>query len=182
MVTLTYNVNKDPPYKDTKVPLERTKAEIEILLKMYGVKGIRWTTLEGQDDTLEFLVESTVRGVKKQFAIAVKPPMIPIKKRVRTSGGWKNAETRNPNQEYRLLFYWIKSKIEAITWGLTTVEQEFLSQITTSLPDGRVTSIGEIVADLMVNDNLNALPYFGDKSPPKRPTDKSKIIDVEPSG
>jgi hypothetical protein len=55
---VSFVLNRNPPYIDTTVPYERTKAEIEILLKSYGIKNIRWTTLEGQDDTLEFIIEA----------------------------------------------------------------------------------------------------------------------------
>ena len=79
---VSFVLNRNPPYMDTTVPYERTKAEIEILLKSYGIKNIRWTTLEGQDDTLEFIIEAEMQGVKKQLCVAVKPPHIVIKKKL----------------------------------------------------------------------------------------------------
>jgi hypothetical protein len=153
---------KDPPYRDTEVHYTRTKAEIECLLKSYGVKGVRWTALEGQDDVLEFIVEADVKGVKRSLGISVSPPHIFIQKKL----NGRLANTENPNQEYRLLFYWIKSKIEAVMWGLSTIEKEFLSQITTALPDGTVTSVGEIVTDLLGKDRLPSLSFLGEKKPP----------------
>ena len=160
-MTKTPNIvlNRNPPYIDTQVPYERTKAEIEILLKSYGVKGIRWTSLEGQDDVLEFIIEAEVQCVKKQLGIAVKPPHIYIKKKLH--GQLVNSE--NINQEYRLLFHWIKSKIEAVVWGLSTIEKEFLSEVRLRLPDGRETTVGEVVIDLMGHNNLNSLPFFEPK-------------------
>jgi hypothetical protein len=77
---VSFVLNRNPPYLDTTVPYERTKAEIEILLKSYGIKNIRWTTLKGQDDTLEFIIEVKVEGVKKQLGVAVKPPQISLKR------------------------------------------------------------------------------------------------------
>jgi hypothetical protein len=79
---VSFVLNRDPPYMDTTVPYERTKAEIEILLKSYWIKNIRWTTLEGEDDTLEFIIEAKVEGVKKQLGVEVKPPHIVIKKKL----------------------------------------------------------------------------------------------------
>jgi hypothetical protein len=158
---------------DTEVPYERTKAEIEILLRSYGVKGIRWTSIEGQDDVLEFIIEAEVRGVKKQLAIAVKPPHIYIKKKLPGRG---LVNTENINQEYRLLFHWIKSKIEAVVWGLSTIEKEFLSEVTLHLPDGRTSTVGEVVIDLMSRNSLQSLPFFG--SSQEQPRDQSKVIDV----
>jgi hypothetical protein len=117
---------------DTEVPYERTKAEIEILLRSYGVKGIRWTSIESQDDVLEFIIEADVKSVKKQINIAVRPLHIFIKKKLPGRG---LVNTENINQEYRLLFYWIKSKIEVVVWGLSTIEKEFLSEIIMKLSD-----------------------------------------------
>ena len=167
-------LNRNPPYIDTTVPYERTKAEIEILLRSYGVKGIRWTSLEGQDDVLEFIIEAEVQGVKKQLGIAVKPPHIYIKKRLPGRG---IVNTENVNQEYRLLFHWIKSKIEAVVWGLSTIEKEFLSEVTLRLPNGQMSTVGEVVIDLMSRNSLQSLPFFGSSQEQSR-RDQSKIIDV----
>lgn len=168
-------VPKDPPYRDTEVPYTRTKAEIECLLKSYGVKGVRWTSVEGQDDVLEFLADAEIRGVKKSIAVSVSPPHIYIKKKIKG----QVTNTEDPNQEYRLLFYWIKSKIEAVTWGLSTIEREFLSQITTALPDGRTVTVGDIIEERIADDKLLSLSYFGD-SPRERIRDdrEKKVIDV----
>ena len=85
-----------------------------------------------------------------------------------------NAE--NVNQEYRLLFHWIKSKIEAVVWGLSTIEKEFLSEVTLRLPDGRSSTVGEVVIDLLSQNSLQSLPFFGSSQQLKR--DQSRIIDV----
>lgn len=178
-MNVTIALNRTPPYMDTTVPYERTKAEIEILLKSYGVKGIRWTSMEGMDDTLEFIVEAEIRGVKKQIGIAVRPPHIYIKKRVSGKG---IVNTENINQEYRLLFHWIKSKIEAVVWGLSTIEKEFLSEVTMKLPNGQSTTVGEIVLGLVSKDQLQSLPFFssGQGSESSRQSAKP-IIDIEPT-
>lgn len=153
---VSFVLNRNPPYLDTTVPYERTKAEIEILLKSYGIKNIRWTTLEDQDDTLEFIIEAEVQGIKKQLGVAVKPPHIVIKKKLHG----KLVDTENINQEYRLLFHWIKSKIEAVVWGLSTIEKEFLSEILMKLPNGQQSKVGDVVVNLMSKDTLQSLPFY----------------------
>lgn len=164
------------PYADTPVPYTRTKGEIELLLNTYGVKGVRWTSLQGQADVLEFIVETEVRGVKKTIVISVKPPQIFVKKRPHGRG--PILTVRNPDQEYRLLFYWIKSKIEAVTWGLSTIEREFLSQITTALPDGRTVSVGDIIEERIAEDKLPSLSYFGESPRERIRDDRKPVIDV----
>jgi len=167
-------IRRTPPYLGTKVPYERTKAEIELLLKSYGVKGIRWTSLEGQDDVLEFIAEAEIHGVKKQIGIAVRPPHIPIRKRIRGRG---IVSTENINQEYRLLYHWIKTKIESVMWGLSTIEKEFLSEVTMKLPDGRTSSVGEIVLGLVSENRLQSLPFIDQKTTENRKPSKP-VIDV----
>ena len=167
-------LTREPPYADTDVPYEKTKAQIETILKSYGVKGIRWTSLEGQDDVLEFIVAADIHGIKKQIGIAVRPPHIYIKKRYPRKG---LVNTENTNQEYRLLFYWIKSKIEAVMWGLSTIEKEFLSEVTMKLPDGRTTSVGEIVLGLVSEDRLQSLPFIDQKITENKKPSKP-VIDV----
>ena len=165
-------IQRNPPYGNTTVAYERTKAEIETLLRSYGVKGTRWTSMEGQDDVLEFIVEANIRGVKKQIGIAVKPPHIHQRKRIPGRGlGY----SENINQEYRLLFHWIKSKIEAVVWGLSTIEKEFLSEVTIQLADGRQSSVGEVVLGLVSEDRLPSLPFMESQ----RKVDKTNVIDVE---
>lgn len=166
-------INRKAPYGNTTVPYERTKGEIERLLKSYGVKGIRWTSMEGRDDLLEFLVEATIRGTRKQIGIRVNPPHIFIDVR---KGYGKTVHKENIDQEYRLLYHWIKSKIEAVVWGLSTIEREFLSEIMLQLPNGKQESVGEVVLNLVGEDRLQSLPFLGETEPKKR--NEEKIIDV----
>ncbi len=174
---VSFVLNRNPPYMDTTVPYERTKAEIEILLKSYGIKNIRWTTLEGQDDTLEFIIEAEVQGVKKQLGVAVKPPHIVIKKKLHG----KLVDTENINQEYRLLFHWIKSKIEAVVWGLSTIEKEFLSEVLMKLPNGQQSTVGDVVVNLMSKDTLQSLPFYSSRQSevPRRVIEAEVILPSE---
>ena len=173
---VSFVLNRNPPYIDTEVPYERTKAEIEILLKSYGIKNIRWTTLEGQDDVLEFIIEAEVQGAKKQMGVAVRPPHIIIKKKLHG----KVVDTENINQEYRLLFHWIKSKVEAVVWGLSTIEKEFLSQVTMKLPSGQESTVGDVVLGLMSKDAMQSLPFYGSaQSAPKLVQSEGRRV-IEP--
>ena len=162
---MTEKLRRTPPYRDTKVPYTRTKAQIEKLLTDYGVEGVQWTTYKGEED-LKFIVSAEVRGVKRELMIQVKPPQMFARRRVRGRG---LVTTPNRNQAYRLLFYWIKSKLEAVVWGLSTIEKEFLSQVTVALPDGD-TTVGEIMSGYIAEDKLGALPA---------PAKERKVVEVE---
>lgn len=173
----TIAFNRHPPHMNTEVPYERTKAEIEVLLRSYGVKGIRWTSLEGRDDILEFIVEAEVQGIKKQLGIAVKPSHIYNKKKIRG----QPVDAENINHEYRLLFQWIKSKIEAVVRGLSTIEKEFLSEVQLKVPNSRESTVSEVVIDLMGQNTVESLPFYNGQQQHGQRVNDPKIIDVTPS-
>ncbi len=150
---MSTKLTRKPPYLNTQISVESSKAQIGKLLKDYGVEGTQWTTYKGEED-LKFIVSADIRGVYKEILIQVKPPQIMVRRRVKGQG---MVHTRNDKQEYRLLFWWLKSKIEAVVWGLSTIEKEFLSQVTVALPDGQ-TTVGEIMAEYIQRDQLTALP------------------------
>jgi len=166
---MSEKLQRTPPYRDTKVSVERTKAQIMELLRSYGVEGIQWTEYRGEED-LKFIVQAEVKGVRRQLMIQVKPPRMFTRRRVRGRG---LVTTTNRKQAYRLLYYWLKSKLEAVVWGLSTVEQEFLSQVTVALPDGS-TTVGDIMRDYIARDALNTLPAPG----PERKTVKAEATEA----
>lgn len=141
---------KDAPYSHTTVPWEKTDLAIRRLLDDYGAVGVRWTAYRGKD-TLEFIVETKVRGVLKEISVAVQPPTVEKMDR-------RGDMQRNKNQEYRMLYYWLKSKLEAIKWKMVSFEDEFLSKIKMHTPSGD-TTIGEILVKMIAEDKLLALPY-----------------------
>jgi hypothetical protein len=140
---------KDAPYSKTTVPWDRTEIAIKRLLEDYGAVGIQWTLYRGKN-TLRFIVEKKVKGVLKEIHAAVQPPAVETMDR-------KGNPKRNKNQEYRMLYYWLKSKLEAIKWGMVSFEDEFLSKILYIGKDGRETTIGEVILPMIAEDKLLAL-------------------------
>lgn len=131
------------PYSNTTVPIEKTKAKLEKLLKSYGVKKVVWAS-DDNEEVLMFEVLVEVKGVKHGRAYQIKPPHILLTKRQYG----RLVHTENRNQEWRLVFHWVKTKLEAVTWGLSTIEKEFLSETAMQLPDGTVTTVGERIHEI----------------------------------
>ena len=131
------------PYSNTTVTIEKTKMKLEKLLRNYGVKKVVWAT-DDNEEVLMFEVLVQVKGVKVGRAYQIKPPHIPIGKRQYG----RLVQTENKNQEWRLVFHWVKTKLEAVTWGLSTIEKEFLSETVMQLPDGSVTTVGERIQEI----------------------------------
>jgi hypothetical protein len=119
----------------TKVPAERTKAEIERLLdnhhaEQYGVfsdreKGVSVVTFKLGGRLLKFDVWHPDPAASEQTA----------------AGNWRSVEqlrhavAAEERRLWRSLLLRIKAKLEAIASGDTTIDDEFLAYVV--LPDGR---------------------------------------------
>ena len=184
-------VSRKIPYLDTEITAAQSRIDIENLLNEFGIKDTRWTHLEG-DTVLEFIWHFEEKGVKKSVAFKLKPPVIQVRGKAKREiiGGkvrwtgplvWKRAE----NAEWRLMWWWLKSKLEAVRYGLETMEQALMSQVMVPLPNGRVTTIGEILSEAIKNDVVQALrelPGTVDIIPVSEQKKLPRIIEVSESG
>ena len=130
----------DLPYADTTVSLEKSKAEIDRLLRKFGCIGIQWTWLEGKE-TLRFMHEFELKGVKKGITFEISIPEISRQ----TGRRYDKKTVRNDRQAYRIVVHIIKAKLTAVETGTETFENEFLSKILYHLPDGRSAKVGDII-------------------------------------
>ncbi len=128
------------PYARTKISPEKSKIQINELLKKFGVRGIQWTWMDNIE-ILRFIHEFEMEGVKHNIAYEIRVPEIGIKK----GSGYDRRLVRNDSQGYRVLWHVLKNRFVAIECGLKTFENEFLSDIIYKLPDGRPAKVGDIV-------------------------------------
>jgi hypothetical protein len=63
----------------------------------------------------------------------------------------------------RLLYWHIKSELEAVAYGLKTFEQVFLSEIIMSLPDGSTATFGEAVKDIITKGESPTFEKLGER-------------------
>lgn len=148
-------------YKSTTISPERSKADIDKLLKDFDIKTRAWITKDNED-VLIFEWQVNVNGISKNINFELRPPEIREMKRVwnQRASRTEKISVRNDAVAYRLLFNYIKNKLEAVRVGMVTVENEFMSHIKFSLRDGTSTTLGQSFAGLMSNNNLqNALEY-----------------------
>ena len=113
---------------ETKVPVTRSRAEIEKLLVRYGATQF----LSGWDATtaqhvIGFSVD-TPEGVRQ---VRLRIP-IPDRDDFRTDGGHEQEIRR----VWRAMVLVVKAKLEAVASGISTLEREFMADIV--LPDGSV--------------------------------------------
>ena len=155
---------KKQPYADTAVPADKSCSDIERLLTKYEAEGVRWTKMKGEPRTLEFIFTVTVNGVQTQLGFRLTPPVIMVRKR---SGGRYGSliTTRNEDAEMRLMWWYLKTRLEAVATGMETLEEALMSKIMLALPDEtgkvRVTTAGEAIKEQIVNPKRKGLlPSF----------------------
>ena len=148
-----------PPYADTEVDAEKTQQQITQLLRKYGVSQVNWNVnYDLEQVQLDFIIEYTKQEDQSthKVAVRVKPPMFAATRRTwdSTTGKYSKQEMANWAQSMRLLFHWIKAKLEAVSFGLNSVEKEFLSDIVTTLPDGSKMTVWDMISKQMEKNGL----------------------------
>jgi len=122
----------------TKVPLDRSRAEIERTVTRYGATAFGYMS-GGTDAAIVFEIANR--------RVMFRVPLPDRRAREFTHTPERGARRRPEAaeelrqqavmQRWRALALVIKAKLEAVAAGITTVEQEFLAHIV--LPDGHTT-------------------------------------------
>ena len=118
---------KRAPYSDTLVPPEKSKSEIEQLLRDYGADGVQWTELFRENKLeLRFILTP---DAGKPFIVKLSPPPFLAPRKTWNAEKGKHEIIQAPNwaQSLRLLKTYLKAKLESIAFGLRDVEEEFLA-------------------------------------------------------
>lgn len=134
---------KKAPYSGTVKDPDTTIADINRMLRSYGIDNFQWTTL--WEKNLVELKFSVALEDKRHLTIKVTPPVLLASRRVYDEKTRRTFKKEIPEwpRSLRLMFWWLKAKIEAIAYGLREVEEEFLSDIVVLLPSGQETTVGK---------------------------------------
>ena len=118
-------------YQSTGINWSKSQAQLMKLLEMRDIKETRFTNifydtalragLEMKEDTCAIMLEffkptQLVNGVGGTIPIRIIIPNVPN-------------EERKKNQAYRIFYWYLKTKFEAIDTGLIEFEQEFMPHI-----------------------------------------------------
>lgn len=121
----------------TQVPSDRSRAEIERILKRYGAEsfGYGW-----EADQAVIVFRANERQVK--FVLPLPEPnetefVYTANNRPRSAASSEAVYEQAVRQRWRALALVIKAKLEAVETGIVDFEEEFLAHI--MLPDGRTT-------------------------------------------
>lgn len=126
--------------KNTTVPVERSKGEIERTLARYGASKFGYMTELGAAVVL-FEVEG--RGIKMVLKLPFPGDFAQDRRgRKRTAKAIDVDFSRAVKQRWRALALVVKAKLEAIDSGIATFDDEWLAYMV--LPGGR--TVGEAIA------------------------------------
>lgn len=150
MPTRKHHISQTAPYADTHIHYGQTKADIEEMLKEAGAVALRWTetpnSMRGVElPFLEFILPVKLEGVEKQIGIRIRPPLTEVSRRPKGAG--RVIHTANRNGSMRLLYWYIKARIEAARFGLEDLIESFMSKIISELPSGEVKTFGQMVKE-----------------------------------
>ena len=147
---------RTPPYHSTQVHPHKTRGQIDAMLDKYNIKKYQWT-LDLDNNIIQLVMEIPMES-EKHILLKVMPSLFLEKRRTYNKTVGKNEIVMEPNlaASMRMLYNWLKAKLEAVTFGLTSVEQEFLSQVVINRTG---KTVGELVAPALSGQvEFEALP------------------------
>lgn len=122
--------------ENTQVPADRSRSEIERILTRYGATAFSYGW-DGEKAVVRFVAQ----GRMVQFRIPMPDPdadefwHTPARRTRRSHAAATAAWQQASNQRWRALKLAIQAKLEAVTAGIATFDEEFLTHLV--LPDGR---------------------------------------------
>jgi len=127
---------------ETSVSQEKSRLEIEATLKRYGATSFMYASEEAAA-----MIGFRIEGRMVKFVVPMPDPKsrefthTPAKGQLRSAAEAEKAWEQAGRQRWRALALVIKAKLEAVSAGITTIEDEFLAH--TVLPDG--STVGQFM-------------------------------------
>lgn len=123
--------------KDTTVPIDRSRAEIERTLTRFGASAFMYGW-NGDQAVIGFEIKGRRYRVLLPLPAKGEFARTPVRGTLRTVSATNDAWEQAVRQRWRALALWIKATLEAAESGIVSV-QEALEPFTV-LPDGRTVS------------------------------------------
>jgi len=117
--------------RETQVPIERSKAEIEKILMRYGATGFAYASRNDAGNEQAVIIFQ-VKDRRVRFNLPL-PKMAEFKEdkrgRERRQEVWMRLWSQACRSRWRALALVIKAKLEAVESGITIFEEEFLAHL-----------------------------------------------------
>lgn len=124
-------ISRSKSYRGTSIHWGRTQSDIMKLLNKYDIQDIQFTTVSAGTTKKSGLVmeEGTIAILltfqKEEELSSGVHGMVPVRILIPSI----EDDDRSMNQAYRLLFWYLKSKFEAIETGLVEFAEEFMPHL-----------------------------------------------------
>lgn len=142
------------PYAaDTEVPVERSRQQIEAMLRQRGCEGYA-SAWSKEGDRIEF----AWKGLRIRFvlpAVDKEKHRFDAQGRERKQEFWNRAVLQADRVRWRGLFLVIKAKLEAVESGISVFEEEFLAFIVDPATD---KTVGDVLLPRIQGHQLLELP------------------------
>ena len=142
------------PYEATPVSIVKTKEQIEKLLRGQRAVIVRFTSFPAYA-LLEF-----ARKVDTGALIPYQVRLIP-----KGSGGTIAGLERAERQVWRVCYWWLKAKFEAINFGLVEFEQEMLPYMLIQGSDGQSEPMAKVFFEHLAGKLAAPADPFGGMRP-----------------
>jgi len=109
-------------YFNTNVPIKKTILKIKELLTRYNLLGTQITEY-GKTFRLVFALEKDKKKFAFQFDIIIPD------------------DPKFAKQKFRAFYWHLKSRLEAVDFGLFTLQEIFMPEMLIQLPNGDVTTV-----------------------------------------
>ncbi len=139
-------------YEDTGVPAGQSQDQIRVLLRRHEAEGVQFSENwgAGRVGFVFITFRKAADGTKRPVAVRMEVPLVADPRDwVRLKGDERRRDQR-VRQMWRALFYYLKSQLEAVEFGLRSFEDAFLADIVTA--DGRV--IGDHIREALDSGTL----------------------------
>ncbi len=122
-------------YKATSVQWGKSQADISKLMTKQGIQDTRFTFAQSKNQLIcEFNYPIIIAKVEKPVGVRIVLP-IPI----------THDLEKAKNQIHRALFYYLKTKFEALNFGLVEFTQEFMAHLVITNKQGQSTTLFQAV-------------------------------------
>jgi hypothetical protein len=129
------------PYRDTSVPVERSKTQIRNALKSAGARGLQLEEEWAEDGSVTACLIRFIWPTEEGAMIRVRFSAAPLPPEKGVRGGWKVDADQRERQAWRGLAWYIESMIKASTFGLIRFEEIFLAYF----EDDKGRRIGDVL-------------------------------------
>jgi len=160
-IYLTDEQWKHLPYKSTTIIKGKTYGEIIGLLETHGISDYQWTRLQGKDQ-LAFPIKIMRQDIEQSFLVKLTVPKLFYPKRLGRGRKAPKQMTYLENVSWRIFWWYLKSKLEAIEFGISDEVREFMYNINYALPDGTEVNLGQALVDNV--ENLSKLAALEDRT------------------